>query len=119
MIEINREFIIEKVIQKLRETSKHYVDEVDCRVTRMLVLQLVAEGFQLDDFISVVEKKHSQWKATRFEQFLRPQTLFGSKFKIYLNERVNPRISSIEKLSRAVEQSKLAFRRLDTRPKTT
>ena len=113
MIEINREFVVEKVIQKLKEKGGEYIEHVDCAITRFHIHRLLAEGFQLEDFISVIDKKYEQWRGTRFEQFLRPQTLFGNKFKIYLHERANPRISTIQKLSRAVEQSKLSFRWLD------
>ena len=113
MIEINQDFIIEKVIQKLKEV-KGQVSEPDCRIARILILQLVAQGFGVDDFILVIEKKAAQWRGTKYEQFIRPQTLFGAKFQIYLHERAVERISTIEKLSRAVEQSKNAFRGLDT-----
>ena len=119
MIEINREYIVEKVIENLKEKSSDYIEHVDCAITRFHIHRLLAEGFQLEDFISVIDKKYQQWKGTRFEQFLRPQTLFGNKFKIYLNERVIPRISSFEKLSRAVEETKLAFRGLDKNNRTT
>ena len=46
------------------------------------------EGYQLDDFIQVIDKKSNQWKGTNMEQYLRPSTLFGSKFESYLNELV-------------------------------
>lgn len=46
------------------------------------------EGNRLEDFIDVIDKKVEDWKGTRFEQYLRPVTLFGNKFDGYKNERV-------------------------------
>ena len=48
------------------------------------------EGFPVDDFKTVIDKKCSEWIGTQFEKFLRPETLFGSKFESYLNANVNP-----------------------------
>ena len=43
------------------------------------------EGFRLDDFKTVISKMSAKWMGTDFEQYLRPQTLFGTKFENYLN----------------------------------
>lgn len=47
----------------------------------------VNEGFTVDDFKVVIDKKFSDWKGTEWEKFLRPETLFGTKFEGYLNEK--------------------------------
>lgn len=48
------------------------------------------EGFNLDDFKRVIDIKTSQWLYdTKMKQYLRPQTLFGTKFEAYLNEQLN------------------------------
>ena len=44
------------------------------------------EGFRLPDFLTVIRKKVAQWKGTENEQYLRPLTLFGTKFESYLNQ---------------------------------
>ena len=44
------------------------------------------EGFRLPDFSTVIRKKVAQWKGTENEQYLRPLTLFGTKFESYLNQ---------------------------------
>jgi len=44
------------------------------------------EGYTLDDFVKVIDKKVREWKGTEFEKFLRPSTLFGPKFENYLNQ---------------------------------
>ena len=43
------------------------------------------EGYTVDDFITVIDKKYAEWKGTKFEQYLCPETLFGTKFEKYLN----------------------------------
>lgn len=47
------------------------------------------EGFRLNDFYAVIRKKVAQWKGTDSEQYLRPVTLFGTKFESYLNQPEN------------------------------
>lgn len=44
------------------------------------------EGYTLEDFYKVIDKKCAEWKGTEWEKFLRPETLFGSKFENYLNQ---------------------------------
>lgn len=39
-----------------------------------------------DDYKHVIDIKYSQWKGTNYEKYLRPRTLFGTKFDSYLNE---------------------------------
>jgi uncharacterized phage protein (TIGR02220 family) len=53
------------------------------------------EGFGLDDFVSVIQHKAGQWGAdTKMSGYLRPETLFGSKFESYLNEAGGPVVGS-------------------------
>lgn len=47
------------------------------------------EGFSTDDFMTVIDKKVAEWKNTDMEKYLRPETLFGSKFESYLNARTS------------------------------
>ena len=51
------------------------------------------EGFTIDDFKTVIDKKCMGWIGTEFEKFLRPETLFGTKFESYLNEKYVPKQS--------------------------
>lgn len=44
------------------------------------------EGFRLDDFKKVIDIKTSEWLGTSQEKYLRPETLFGTKFEGYLNQ---------------------------------
>lgn len=44
------------------------------------------EGFSVTDFKAVIDSKCSQWIGDeKMEQYLRPETLFGTKFESYLN----------------------------------
>ena len=46
------------------------------------------EGYVLDDFYDVIDKKVKQWFNTDMQIYLRPSTLFGNKFENYVNEKV-------------------------------
>ena len=43
------------------------------------------EGFTLEDFKTVIDKQYDKWIGTDMQQYLRPETLFGTKFESYLN----------------------------------
>lgn len=45
------------------------------------------EGFSLDDFHKVIDIKSAEWLGTDMERYLRPETLFGTKFEGYLNQK--------------------------------
>lgn len=54
--------------------------------TRACINARWREGFRYDDFKAVIAKKTAQWKGTDMAKYLRPETLFGTKFEGYLNE---------------------------------
>ena len=53
--------------------------------TQALIKARANEGFTEADFRTVIDKKCADWIGTEYEQYLRPQTLFGTKFESYLN----------------------------------
>lgn len=53
--------------------------------TRTAIRARLSEGFTLDDFKTVIDKKCQEWLGTEWERYLRPETLFGTKFEGYLN----------------------------------
>ncbi|PNP90642.1 hypothetical protein BMT55_11735 [Listeria newyorkensis] len=56
--------------------------------TQQLIKARLDEGFNEDDFKRVIIKKCRDWKNNpKFAQYLRPETLFGSKFESYLNQK--------------------------------
>jgi uncharacterized phage protein (TIGR02220 family) len=48
----------------------------------------LSEGRTFEDFKTVIDKKAKEWKGTEMEKYLCPDTLFGSKFEKYLNQKI-------------------------------
>lgn len=60
--------------------------------TKSCIHARLEEGFKLDDFKSVIDKKAAEWIGDpKMEQYLRPETLFGTKFEGYLNAKATGR----------------------------
>ena len=59
-----------------KETQKH----INARLN---------EGYTLDDFKAVIDRKCSEWLGTHMAEYLRPSTLFGNKFEGYLTAPVS------------------------------
>lgn len=68
----------EKAGTKYKHSTKKTKDCIHARL---------AEGFTLEDFITVIDKKCNEWIGTEFEKYLRPETLFSPKFEGYLNAK--------------------------------
>lgn len=57
-------------------------------INKRLIDARVKEGYKLDDFKRVIDNKVASWAHDqKMSKYLRPQTLFGTKFESYLNER--------------------------------
>ncbi len=56
--------------------------------TQSLINARIKEGFTSEDFKKVIDIKTTEWKKTDMEKYLRPETLFGTKFEGYLNQKV-------------------------------
>jgi len=78
-----------------------YLNEVSGRnfkhtttINKSLIDARLKEGFGIDDFKHVINIKCNQWADDeKMSQYIRPQTLFGTKFESYLNEGVNHTVS--------------------------
>ena len=56
--------------------------------TKKLISARIKDGFTVSDFERVIDNKTSEWSSDpKMEKYLRPETLFGTKFESYLNER--------------------------------
>ncbi|MFT8823598.1 conserved phage C-terminal domain-containing protein, partial [Liquorilactobacillus satsumensis] len=55
--------------------------------TRKLIHSRWEEGFKLEDFKKVINIKIAEWKNSDMDKYLRPETLFGTKFESYLNQK--------------------------------
>lgn len=74
------DYLNEKAGTSYRSTTKK---------TQTLIKARFNEKFSLDDFKKVIDKKVAEWKNdTAMNKFLRPETLFGTKFESYLNQNV-------------------------------
>ena len=82
-IDIN---IVEQVLDYLnQQANKAYKSTTE--KTRRLIQARVNEGFTIDDFKTVIDTKVYEWgNDPKMEQYLRPETLFGTKFEGYLNQ---------------------------------
>ena len=57
------------------------------KATQCLINARSNEGFEVEDFKKVIDIKVAAWKNDpKMSQYLRPATLFGTKFESYLNE---------------------------------
>lgn len=45
------------------------------------------DGYKEHDFYKVIDNKVEEWKGTDMSKYLRPATLFGTKFEAYLNQQ--------------------------------
>ena len=63
--------------------GSHY--RADSADTKRLLSALFDNGYTIDDIISVIDKKASEWLGTEYARYLRPSTLFGTRFEEYLN----------------------------------
>lgn len=74
-----------KIIDYLNnKLGTHY--KVETKKTRDLIKTRFNDGFKLEDFIIVIDKKYEDWKNSEQAKYLRPETLFGNRFESYLNQ---------------------------------
>lgn len=59
----------------------------DTKSTVRSIKARLNEHYTLEDFKKVIDIKCKEWLGTDMQKYLRPETLFGSKFESYLNER--------------------------------
>ena len=68
------------------QTNANY--KPSSRKTRKLIKARWNEGFRYDDFKKVIDIKTEEWlNDPRMSMFLRPETLFGTKFESYMNQK--------------------------------
>jgi len=72
--------------------------------TKTLIKARMKEGFTVDNFYTVIQKKTAEWKNTEQEKYLRPETLFGTKFEGYLNQKNGKPKSTFEILQAEYEK---------------
>jgi uncharacterized phage protein (TIGR02220 family) len=76
----------EEIVDFLNETLKRNYKHTT-KTIRSKINARFNEGFTVDDFKTVITRKHKQWSADPdMMEYLRPETLFGTKFESYLNQ---------------------------------
>ena len=71
------DYLNSKANTKFKASTKNTQSYINARVR---------ENYKLEDFIIVIDVKCDDWLGTEWERYLRPATLFGTKFENYLNE---------------------------------
>lgn len=66
------------------KTGKKYRDNV--QKNKSLIKARWSEGYRLEDFKQVIDNMFKDWSGTKYAKYLRPETLFGTKFDSYLNQ---------------------------------
>lgn len=86
---------IKRIVDYLNEKcGTHY--RCNTANTRKHITARFADGYTVSDFMTVIDKKSAEWQGTKFELYLRPDTLFGSKFESYLNQQIKQKDSTKE-----------------------
>ena len=79
---------IAEIITYLNNRKQMQNYKPSSRKTRKLIKARWNEGFRYDDFKKVIDIKTEEWlNDPRMSMFLRPETLFGTKFESYLNQK--------------------------------
>lgn len=81
----NKEIYIVIIDYLNSKAGTHY--RAGSKATQGHINARLAEGFTVEDFKRVVDNMCIEWINTEWEQYLRPSTLFGSKFENYLNRK--------------------------------
>jgi uncharacterized phage protein (TIGR02220 family) len=77
--------IIKKVIDNLNSVCGTKYKPATKATVRHITAR-IKEGFELEEFYHVISFKNDQWGSdAKMMEFLRPETLFGTKFESYLN----------------------------------
>lgn len=77
------EEIVQYLNQKTNKNFKH-----TSKVTQRHIRARLAEGFTVSDFKQVIDNKCNDWlRDQKMKEYLRPETLFGTKFESYLNSK--------------------------------
>ena len=96
--------IIDYLNLKTGKSYKHTTKK-----TKSLIKARLNERFTVDDFKKVIDNMCAKWIGTKWEEFLRPNTLFAGKFDDYLNQtptksETRERIDNVNALLKQYEE---------------
>ncbi|HEM3634837.1 TPA: phage protein [Streptococcus suis] len=93
--ELEDEIPYKEIISHLNEkANRNY--KANGSKTRTNIKARWNEGFRLDDFLHVIDTMVKDWSGTKYEKYLRPETLFGPKFEGYLNQSPRTKTESVD-----------------------
>lgn len=76
-----------EVVDYLNQKAKSNF-KATTKATQTKIRARLAEGFRVDDFKKVIDIKTAEWlDDANMSRYLRPETLFGTKFESYLNQK--------------------------------
>lgn len=78
-----RKQIIEYLNQKCGTKYRYGSD-----TSKKYISARLNDGYTVEDFFKVIDKKYDEWRGTEREKYLTPETLFGNKFEKYLNQKI-------------------------------
>ncbi|WP_228110278.1 conserved phage C-terminal domain-containing protein [Terrisporobacter petrolearius] len=84
----------EKASKNFKSTTQKTKTSIDARLR---------DGFIEEDFYKVIEIKTKEWLDTKYEKYLRPETLFGPKFEGYLNQSTNKQVTTKSSVNETIE----------------
>lgn len=113
--EVNREANCSALNNKLNETKQENIPYAEIvgylnektgssykpttKATQSHIKARWREGFRLEDFKAVIDNMTEKWgNDPKMSQYLRPETLFGTKFESYLNTKRRAQVSTTSRL---------------------
>ena len=100
--------IYEEIINYLNEcTGKSY--KITSKIAISNINARLKEGYKVEDFKKVIYVKSNKWLATKMEDYLTPNTLFGNKMESYLNETLNVQNKQTEAYDTAIKATELGW----------
>lgn len=89
IVKKENEDIYEKIIEYLNLSANTNFRK-SSKKTKQLINARLQEKFTFNDFTKVIDNKVADWKGNaKMEMYLRPETLFGTKFESYLNQHIS------------------------------
>src|SRR5699024_10189512 len=84
-----------EIIDYLNEkTGRNYKHKA--KINQRVIKARMNEGYTIEEFKTVIDKKTDEWNNdVKMKEYLRPETLFSTKFDRYLNEN----LESIDEIS--------------------
>ena len=80
--------IVEEIVNHLNDVLNKNYKHTGQKIKSLINARL-KEGFTLKDFQKVHIVKFSEWNNTDMQKYLRPETLYGTKFESYLNQELS------------------------------